>query len=310
MHDYPTPSEAVLNEIRTAIRSAPQVLYLAGAGEDLANLWDYSQLNLLPLMNPNRIKCYVDGYPAKPFVEDLGRFGEPISKLDTELLVRTITHGGTIVLEEIREAVTWAEGWALALEKELSENVWENLFISYGLRGVAPHWDDNDIVIIQLEGKRNWTVSSPNPLDPIAISSQPSGHSDDPANYSIHPGDSLYVPRGYIHSTKAPTGTRSTHLMFAFRRRTCWDFLRWAIDNTAITHGALRRDLNELAIDNLTSALRVIQEWSVEELLDRYRSEREEQISAKANSRGWWRDQPDGFTMEDLEIHKDSKRRE
>jgi lysine-specific demethylase/histidyl-hydroxylase NO66 len=84
-----------------------------------------------------------------------------------------------------------------------------------GARGFAPHWDDVDVFILQLEGSKLWTVHPPLEPHPRESSGNlpPADLPDACLRLTLRPGDVLYLPRGWIHHaqttpTVAPAGKK------------------------------------------------------------------------------------------------------
>ena len=72
--------------------------------------------------------------------------------------------------------------------------------------GFAPHWDDIDAFMVQVEGKKYWKVYAPESADDT-LPLESSGNFSD-ADFAerqpvfegwLEQGDTLYVPRGFVH---------------------------------------------------------------------------------------------------------------
>jgi lysine-specific demethylase/histidyl-hydroxylase NO66 len=83
-----------------------------------------------------------------------------------------------------------------------------------GSQGLAPHYDDIEAFVLQLEGRKRWRIYNPR-------SSLPREHSGDLLHSEIgspvmevllQPGDLLYFPRGWIHEACTQEDEASTHL--------------------------------------------------------------------------------------------------
>ena len=85
-------------------------------------------------------------------------------------------------------------------------------------QGFAPHYDDIEAFILQLEGKKIWKVYSP--LDEETtlprFSSKNFKRKDltsPPINtFELEPGDLLYFPRGFIHEGRTTPNEHSLHI--------------------------------------------------------------------------------------------------
>lgn len=92
-----------------------------------------------------------------------------------------------------------------------------------GTQGFAPHWDEIDAFILQLEGKKHWKVYEPIDDDEILPRESSGGllyrsrHCRTIGNLTaaemhgrqiawegcVNAGDLLYVPRGFIHQVRS-----------------------------------------------------------------------------------------------------------
>ena len=86
-----------------------------------------------------------------------------------------------------------------------------------GTGGLAPHFDGEDNFLLQLEGTKYWTVTPPSPGQLPVVGGRPvNGYQSDPARvvkYTLRPGDLLYIPRGWLHSSVTERAA-SLHITF------------------------------------------------------------------------------------------------
>uniref|UniRef100_A0A673UGD3 Bifunctional lysine-specific demethylase and histidyl-hydroxylase n=1 Tax=Suricata suricatta TaxID=37032 RepID=A0A673UGD3_SURSU len=98
-------------------------------------------------------------------------------------------------------------------------------------QGFAPHYDDIEAFVLQLEGRKLWRVYRPRvPTEELALTSSPNFSQDDlgePVLQTVlEPGDLLYFPRGFIHQAECQDGAHSLHLTLSTYQRNTWgDFL-------------------------------------------------------------------------------------
>ena len=77
-----------------------------------------------------------------------------------------------------------------------------------GTQGFAPHYDDVDVFILQVEGEKHWTLHSPlseaEALPRHSSADFAQSQLGDPlAEVVLRPGDMLYLPRGTVHQAKS-----------------------------------------------------------------------------------------------------------
>ncbi|VDK85470.1 unnamed protein product [Litomosoides sigmodontis] len=121
--------------------------------------------------------------------------------------------------------------------------------------GFAPHWDDIDAFLLQLEGRKHWKIYSPT-NDNEVLPRLPSGNftDDDVADRTpvfndwLEQGDMLYIPRGFIHQGFTDKDVHSLHLTISVCRNVAYvDLLEHiipdALSNFAEQHINIRRSL-------------------------------------------------------------------
>lgn len=106
-----------------------------------------------------------------------------------------------------------------------------NLYLTPpGSQGFAPHFDDIEAFVLQVEGKKRWRLYKPRDEDYLARF--PSKNFDTSElgelilDKTLHAGDLLYFPRGTIHQAETSDDTHSLHLTLSVYQRNSWcDFL-------------------------------------------------------------------------------------
>jgi ribosomal protein L16 Arg81 hydroxylase len=104
---------------------------------------------------------------------------------------------------------------AAGIEAEFDHPVHTNLYLTPGgCAGFTPHYDTHEVFVLQIAGQKHWKVNAP--PAPLPHHTQP--HSAQPQQptprvmeVELGPGDLLYLPRGYVHST-ATSGSSSLHI--------------------------------------------------------------------------------------------------
>ncbi|KAG5308672.1 RIOX1 oxygenase, partial [Acromyrmex insinuator] len=96
-------------------------------------------------------------------------------------------------------------------------------------QGFAPHFDDVDVFILQIEGKKRWKLYKPLKTSDI-LAMYPSRDFDESElrepilDKVISAGDFLYIPRGTIHQAMA-LDTYSLHLTISINQKNTWSNL-------------------------------------------------------------------------------------
>nr|CTQ88673.1 myc induced nuclear antigen [Kibdelosporangium sp. MJ126-NF4] len=152
--------------------------------------------------------------------------------------------------------------------------------------GFSLHWDDHDVVIVQLSGQKSWDVRGRSRPVPMYRDAEPNAEPSDDVVWSgtMQPGDVMHVPRGYWHqATRADRGIGySLHVTFGFVKRTGVDWLTWVADRSrereTFRHDLRRSDHpseQEPQQDELQEDVaRLLADYSIGEYLMRREAER------------------------------------
>jgi hypothetical protein len=96
-----------------------------------------------------------------------------------------------------------------------------------GTQGFAPHYDDIEAFVLQLEGAKEWRVYNPLSVEETLprFSSPDLTHAElgEPVlAVTLRAGDLLYFPRGWVHEARSAPGTHSLHLTVSTSLRNTW----------------------------------------------------------------------------------------
>lgn len=104
-----------------------------------------------------------------------------------------------------------------------------------GSQGFAPHYDDIEAFVLQIEGKKRWRVYPPrNKNEELPRFSSPNFTQDEIGtpilDVVLNAGDLLYFPRGYIHQGVTLQDSHSLHITLSMYQKTAWvDLLEKAL---------------------------------------------------------------------------------
>jgi len=97
---------------------------------------------------------------------------------------------------------------------------------------LAPHCDDVEIFVMQLEGKKEWKLYKPMvELSRDYTQDLLQEQIGEPIlEVTLEPGDMLYFPRGVIHQAKTVGDSHSTHISVSTYQQNTWgDFMNHAV---------------------------------------------------------------------------------
>ncbi|XP_037073395.1 ribosomal oxygenase 1-like [Pollicipes pollicipes] len=138
--------------------------------------------------------------------------------------------------------------WRLcaALQEYFGCMVGANVYLTPpGTQGFAPHYDDIEAFILQLEGKKHWRIYEPRPGEELARDSsgnfRPEEVTSPPAlEVTLEAGDLLYFPRGTIHQGRSLPDQHSLHITVS-----CYQHLAWSDLLEKMVPVALQRAIAE-----------------------------------------------------------------
>jgi hypothetical protein len=102
--------------------------------------------------------------------------------------------------------------------------------------GFSLHWDDHDVVIVQLAGEKSWQVRGPSRPVPMYRDAESNAEPSEDIVWSgtMRAGDVMHIPRGYWHQATRTDRDEgySLHVTFGFVKRTGVDWLTWVADRS------------------------------------------------------------------------------
>ena len=150
-----------------------------------------------------------------------GGFGAEVGdQLDSAKVLAEFANGATLVLQGLHR--TWAPliDFTQQLAEELGHPVQANAYVTPSQNtGFSDHYDVHDVFVLQMAGEKRWRVRPPvldsplrdQPWTDHRAQVEEAGRRSPEHDFTLRPGDVLYLPRGWIHSATALGGV-STHL--------------------------------------------------------------------------------------------------
>lgn len=198
--------------------------------------------------------------------------------------------GATLSFEHCESSFQNVYEMCCTLAEVFFARVYATLFLVYEAeRPCGLHWDDRDMFICQVTGSKNWPIYKPLYENPL-MDRRRSNYYKDSAfelvqEFTLRPGDGLYIPRGWSHNPAAIEGP-SMHVTFAIATPTGVDLLDWIRADLKEASAELRADLpmplRESARHAYASRLReTILERLSNEAIDRYYLQHRSNISQR-----------------------------
>lgn len=222
-----------------------------GTGFALGSLPDYQ--DLLPrLMTPARLldtvmrrglshpqfRAFQNGrelHPGDYFTDTVTRRGQGVRFANMTRLGALMKEGATLVLDELDFFDVTMEVACRALQWWTHELVQVNAYLTtQDAAGFALHWDDHDVVIVQVAGEKLWDVRGVSRPVPMYRDAEPNNTPPEESIWRgiLRAGDVMHIPRGHWHqATRADRGDGySLHLTFGIVKRTGVNWLTWLTD--------------------------------------------------------------------------------
>jgi hypothetical protein len=137
--------------------------------------------------------------------------------LDLDGIRDDFAAGYTIVLDGVEQYLRTVRMLARSLEVTLNFPVQVNAYITPPQSsGLIPHYDDHDVLILQIQGSKTWHLYVGADRPPREIQRDKDKAVDleslpAPTELSLQAGDVLYVPRGRVHAARTDSDP-SVHL--------------------------------------------------------------------------------------------------
>ena len=156
--------------------------------------------------------------PASRFTAPAGVGAQIGDQADADKIHTELAGGATLVLQGLHRVWPPVRAFTQALVADLGHPVQVNAYVTPpASQGFAPHYDTHDVFVLQIAGAKAWQVHEPvveHPTQPweqhrAAVTSR----AVEPPHLAttLQPGDSLYLPRGWLHAAESGTQT-SVHL--------------------------------------------------------------------------------------------------
>lgn len=250
-------AEAVPGFLRAQLGRQPFRTRLARPAQ---RLFGWPQLNALlreHRLSPPRLRLERAGADVTQtaFRSRRTRRGTVMRDLDVAALNAILRDGATLIIDAVNEASAPLDTLCAGLASGFLASCQANLYACWGqTRGFDVHWDDHDVFVVQVEGRKRWTLYGANLAHPTrAAPALDHPRPEQPLDeFVLEPGEVLYLPRGHWHAAVG-VGEPSLHLTIGLTRRNGGDFLRWLADQ-ALSDALVRADLPLEAGDEALAA--------------------------------------------------------
>lgn len=226
--------------------------FYAGEKERFARLLPWAILNRIlrqHRLEPPRLRLVQNG---KPVSADLfiaysstdRRSANRIQRVRVPELTRLLRDGATLILDAVDELYQPLTALTEELERTFHAHVQINAYAGWRTsQGFDCHWDDHDVFILQVAGRKHWKVYGTTREHPLSRDTEPAIDPPETALWDglLEDGDMLYIPRGWWHEA-IPLDEPTLHLTVGIHTATGADLLSWFVDQLRL-HFEVRQDV-------------------------------------------------------------------
>ncbi|MFJ1599926.1 JmjC domain-containing protein [Streptomyces sp. NPDC088261] len=190
-------------------------------------------------------------HPAVYFTDSVSPRGQSIPMVNMLSLGRLLEEGATVILDQANLFDPTMEVACRALQWWSHERVQVNSYLTTNeASGFPLHWDDHDVLIVQLAGEKGWEVRHTSRAVPLYRDADSNDIPSEEILWSgvMKAGDVMHIPRGHWHqATRNGHGSgKSLHVTFGITKRTGASWLAWLGDwcreKEIFRHDLNRRD--------------------------------------------------------------------
>lgn len=203
-------------------------------------------------LEPPRLRLTRDGKPVPPdflyFQPNRRASGRPIPRLNATALTRELREGATLVLDAVDELYQPLTALAESLESVFRVRIQINAYAGWRTcHGFDVHWDDHDVFILQVAGRKHWKIFGTTRKYALARDVEPATEPPSRVLWEglLNDGDLLYIPRGWWH-VATPLDEPTLHLTVGVNNPTGADLLSWFTGRLPAAE-AVRRDIPHLS---------------------------------------------------------------
>ena len=216
-------SDCVLDEVRLAHRARNHLHLQSVFHKGLESF------------HPSRLLTSLMQHSTPSEVMQLAHKGEPIDsqrllsngRVDGARLSRYMNDGAALLLIGLQDWVDGLDPLKRALAEVLKVDVSVNAYIGGpSSQGFLEHVDHHDVLVVQLEGEKDWRLWEPTLQEPIDLPRHQQGiPTKSLATLRLSRGDVLFVPRGVWHAAQGTETAATAHLSFGLQPLTALHWL-------------------------------------------------------------------------------------
>jgi hypothetical protein len=206
----------------------------AGKFSDLLPWESLNQILRQHRLESPRLRMFLEGKQVpvdsyQSFIRSERRRNVQTPRLRGRDLLGKLREGATLILDAVDELYEPLTALVESLEVTFAEKIQVNAYAGWFTSpGFDLHWDDHDVFILQLFGRKKWMVYGATRPYPLARDVERNNQRPTAPIWEgeLSDGDLLYIPRGWWHAA-VPLAEPTLHLTIGVHNRTGIDLLGW-----------------------------------------------------------------------------------
>jgi hypothetical protein len=197
-------------------------------------------------LDPPQLKLMKDGrpLPIESFILHDRSRSLNIPRVSATSLTKALREGATLIIDRIDQIYEPITTLAQLLERIFRVSVGVNMYAGWRLsQGFDLHWDDHDVFVMQIAGRKRWTIYGETVKFPIARNPEMENNKPTQAIWEgiLKAGDLLYIPRGWWH-VAVPLDEPTLHLTVGLKATTGLSIFEWLTDQMGMEE-CMRMDI-------------------------------------------------------------------
>ncbi len=167
-------------------------------------------------------------------------------RIDARRVSRHFDDGATIIFNQLQRRIPTLGQLCALIGWTFGSRVQTNIYLTPpDAQGFQVHWDTHDVFVLQVSGRKRWTIYDAKVTLPLKGQAFDSGRDAPGAateEFDLEAGSAVYIPRGVFHSARSTDDT-SLHITLGLTAFTWAAFLLESVAATALEEQSLRHSL-------------------------------------------------------------------
>lgn len=173
-------------------------------------------------------------------------YSDAAGRIDPVETSKRFAEGATIIFNQLQRRVPALARLCVSLGKTFGSRVQTNIYLTPpDAQGFKPHWDTHDVFVLQISGRKQWSVYGTEVTLPLKGQSFDSAlHRPGPVTeeFELEAGSVVYIPRGLMHSARS-SAEASLHITLGITAFTWMDFFVESVAAAGLKDSRLRQSL-------------------------------------------------------------------